>query len=330
MGKLNIPDPHGWSSTSELEDACMAVDNAGGQTCPLYHASYLGWDELAILLMQRGASPGATLWFRGESHISSPRALSVLSGVFELTRNHRGEAERLLRNAAAAAGTFEQVVTADDIERLWKYPPGQPERAGLLSGGEPWENAAAYWDCDGRLTYSDLFANPPSDYTGLWDAIAIADGIQERKVREKPGSIVVRAARHRDVTALRVMVRQMGLDPNRKLVEWGLLFKVPRVADVQFHCRLTALEVVSCSAGVPDQDCSERGLELKRLDVAIVQLLVAGGALVRKGWLARNTAERFERQNWYSQRAEIQKDREFEEALEDSNDWDNAEDWYPH
>ncbi|KAH6617386.1 hypothetical protein F5144DRAFT_391678 [Chaetomium tenue] len=329
MGKLSIADPHGWNSTSEFEDACMAVDNAGGQTCPLYHACYLGWDELAILLMQRGASPGSRMWCRGEYHISLPRSLSVVAGLFVLTRNHRGEVERLLLNAVAAGEPFEQMVTAEDIELLWKYPPGKPQRTGLFPEAEPWRKGAAYWDEDGRLTYSDLFVKPPRDYIALWEAIAIADSIQERKVREDAKSIVVEAARHRDLAALHALIRDMRLDPNQSVEQWGSLSEVMWMFEVRFLHPMTALEAVSCSEAVSDEKCSERGLDLKKIDAEIAQLLVSGGA-VRRGWWARNTAEVIARQNWYDCVAERKKDVEFENAMDEMDDWDNVGDWYPH
>lgn len=340
MQKLGVPDPNGWCTPSEFEDACMAVDNAGGQTSPLYHASYLGWDELATLLIQRGASPGGSLiWTRGDYHISRHRPLSVLSGVFELTRNHNGEVERLLLQAATTATTTtcaavskEMLVSAQDIKLIWKYPLGKPERPGLIGEAVPGEVAAPYWDMEQRLTYCDQFAKPPREHVGLWEAIAIADSVQGMKIRDDPGNIVVHAARHRDLTALNILIREMGIDPNKGTAEvTGKANSILGIIGWRYDGRIAALETVTCSADVPDERCTEEGLELKRLDAEIAQLLISAGAN-RADWLRRTMQEKSEREvTWHNCYEEHEENEQFERALDEvTDDWGEAEEWYPY
>jgi hypothetical protein len=62
MRKMNVLEPKEWTAGSRFESECLAIDFAAGQITPLYHAGYLRWNELAILLMEHGASPQGQCW----------------------------------------------------------------------------------------------------------------------------------------------------------------------------------------------------------------------------------------------------------------------------
>ena len=78
MRKMNVPEPKEWAAGSYFESECLSIDSTVAPTTPLYHAAHLRWDELAILLMEHGATPQGKCW--GGPRFEPQRAKSALRG----------------------------------------------------------------------------------------------------------------------------------------------------------------------------------------------------------------------------------------------------------
>jgi hypothetical protein len=234
MRKMNVPEPKEWAAGSHFESECLSIDSTVAPTTPLYHAAHLIWDELAILLMEHGATPQGKCWGgRGASH-------NVLSQLCVVTNNANSEARNLITMASSL--NIDQIITLNDISMLFRpYPSSE----NLVQ----WKN--------GILSWNNYYQSPPIHYIQLWSAIEAANISQRQKIRaEGPSSLVVNAARRRDIVALQHLL-DFGLDVNEKTVNrtFG-----------PFFVRATALDRVSWTATVKPTRCSDSGLQLKEHD----------------------------------------------------------------
>jgi hypothetical protein len=247
MRKMNVPEPKEWAAGSYFESECLSIDGTVEHTTPLYYAAHSRWDELAMLLMEHGATPqGKCGGNRGSSH-------NVLSQLCVVTNNANSEVRNLIEMASSL--NIDQIVTLNDIPMLFgPYPSSQD----LVQ----WKN--------GILSWNNYYQSPPIHYIQLWSAIEAANVSQRQKIRvERPSSLVIHAAKRRDIVALQRLL-DFGLNVNEKTINrtFG-----------PFFISATALDMVSWTATVKPTRCSDSGLQLKEHDAQIAELLISRGAI---------------------------------------------------
>lgn len=247
MRKMNVPEPKEWAAGSRFESECLANDFAAGQITPLYYAGYLRWNELAILLMEHGASPQGQCWGHPES------SQTVLGQLYHITKEPKSEVLDLL--AIASSLNMDRTITLRDVDMLlrsYEGPRGQIQ----------WEK--------GVLSWNNYYQSPPLNYTRLWSAIEAANTSQRQKIRDDPQlSPLLNAVRRRDIVAIQHLL-DFGLDVNQKIKERSF---------AAFFSRATALDMVSWTATVKPARCSDTGLQLKEQDAQIAELLISRGGI---------------------------------------------------
>ena len=246
MRKMNAPEPKGWTAGSEFESECLAINFTVGPIIPLYHAGYLRWNELATLLMEHGAS------LQGQCWEDSRPSGTVLSEIYHTTKEPKSEVLDLLTIASSL--NMDEIITLHDVDMLLS---SYVSPRGLIQ----WEKGVLNWD--------NYYQHPPISYARLWSAIEAANTSQRQNILEGPqSSPLLDAVQRRDIVAIQHLL-DFGLDVNES---------IRRTSNV-FFIRTTALDMVSWTATVNPARCSDTGLELKKHDTEIAELLISRGAI---------------------------------------------------
>ncbi|KAL2132009.1 hypothetical protein VTI74DRAFT_4315 [Chaetomium olivicolor] len=270
MPEAGMRGPCEWAAETLFESACLSLSSAGFDEPPLYYAAVREWDELAVLLMEHGASPQTP----ARHNVLKP--LASRSGFL---------AQKLLMMASQSG--VEKIITMEDVNFLLeKYP-------GFRHPND--KNSSVVWKLSKRrriLSWMSYYESPPADYIKLWEAISAANRAQQKKIRlpspthanaddSAPNNPILAAVLRRDLVALQHL---LDFDdtfdvnalpgkwkrPHQRRRNWRLIFCPPRP---------TALDVVSWTANVEPSCCDESGLRLKTQDARIAAFLVAQGAV---------------------------------------------------
>ncbi|KIW91809.1 uncharacterized protein Z519_07779 [Cladophialophora bantiana CBS 173.52] len=246
MREMNVPNPKEWTTGSKFESDCFAIAITGPPAAPLYHAAYLRWNELAVLLMEHGSTPQGRCWeYPGGCN-------TILGQLYADTNGASSEVRNLLRTASSLR--IDRIITLNDISTLLR---SYPSVEGLIQ----WKK--------GVLNWNNYYQSPPVHYIQLWDAIREANAPQRQKVCTgcPPRSfLVINAVRRRDIVALQHLL-DFGLNVNEK------------VEPIGFTPRATALDIVSWTATVKRLRCCDSGLELREHDRRIAEFLLSRGAI---------------------------------------------------
>ncbi|KAG7284947.1 hypothetical protein NEMBOFW57_009562 [Staphylotrichum longicolle] len=275
MAQAGMRGPYEWAAESPFESACLSI--TGFDEPPLYYAAARRWNELALFLMEHGASPQA------------PARGNVLE-LLASSQGHRGigAAQNLL--VLASQSGVEKIITMEDVNLLlWRYPGfwRGVDRDCAVSWRQAWWNHRV-------LRWEGYYESPPADYIKLWATISAANRAQKQKIRLPPSTRadtdadaddrassdpILAAAVRRDLVALRALLDFDGIPDVYSIHgNWRRLHRRWQLWNGWRPSWATALDVVSWTAHVDPARCDESGLRLKAQDARIAALLAARGA----------------------------------------------------
>ncbi|KAK3897528.1 hypothetical protein C8A05DRAFT_19731, partial [Staphylotrichum tortipilum] len=276
MSEAGMRNPYEWAAESEFESACLSISSPSFDEPPLYYAAARRWDELALLLMEHGASP------------RTPARWSVLQRLTSSPGNKDIDCVHNLLMLASQSGV-EKIIAMEDVNLLLRHYPGFGRRVyywddEVIWRRYPWQRRSLSW--------KGYYEFPPADYVKLWEAISAANRAQQKKIRllsstradadaddGAPNDPILAAAQRRDLVALKHLLDFDDiLDVYAFHGDWRRLHRRWQHWDGWRRPWATALDVVSWTVNVDPSRCDESGLRLKAHDARIAALLIARGA----------------------------------------------------
>ncbi|KAE8346130.1 hypothetical protein BDV24DRAFT_158927 [Aspergillus arachidicola] len=250
MTRLGLTQPAGWTTNSWFEDMCLSLDDSCGQTCALYQAASLRWDDLSLFLLKHGASPQGTCYMRQERNVGEPYKATVLSRLVGSTHNINGEVETLLRQAVTLR--LDHIINMRDVTAIFATGPNAGHHLDW-----DWKDGKLFWRHHEHWLHSQDIR--------LWQSISQAAKAQGCLIKpsRSDGAYILEAAWRRDVPALQTLL-DLGLDPNYRAPAWKV-----------WKLNITAIDVVAWTNAVTESFCTDSGLVLKERDAKIVAMLRA-------------------------------------------------------